>query len=118
MAARFIDILEKATRKGLLCKEITLPDGTTQTICYTPKTLAESDSIRKDVPENASANEFALQMMVRKALDEAGQPLFSPGDLPKLRRTVEQPIVEQIMMVILGDEGELQGVEKIDSKSA
>lgn len=117
MADRFIDILEKATRKGLLCKEIKLPDGSVHTVCYAPKTLAESDAIRKDIPENAGGNEFALQLMVQKALDTAGQRLFSPADLPRLRRAVEQPIVEQIMLAIVADEGELQGVDKIDSKS-
>ena len=72
------------------------------TIYWTPLTIAERDSINQTLLAlklgEAEGNlDFAIQMLIEKAQDEAGKKLFSDGDRPKIRRQLPMNVVLDIM---------------------
>ena len=54
--------------------------------------------------------DFAIQMMIRKAEDEAGNKLFSDGDRAKIQNRLPLSIVLDIMSKMQG----VEGVEEAD----
>lgn len=72
------------------------------TIYWTPLTIADRDSINQTLLAlklgEAEGNlDFAIQMLIEKAQDEAGKRLFSDGDRPKIRRQLPMNVVLDIM---------------------
>ena len=82
-----------------------------------PLTIAERESIQKK-SKTEDANEFALQLMIEKALDKDGVRLFQDGDKAALRREVEAYILQEIQLAMI-EAGQNKGVEeaKADLKS-
>ena len=67
-----------------------------------PLTIAERESIQAKVGgEDASGGDFALGLMVQKALDADGKRLFQDGDKASLRREVEASILQDIQLAML-----------------
>jgi hypothetical protein len=64
------------------------------------------------------ANEFALQLMIEKALDKDGARLFQDGDKASLRREVEAVILQEIQLAMI-EAGQTKEVSeaKADLKS-
>ena len=64
------------------------------------------------------ANEFALQLMIEKALDKDGVRLFQDGDKASLRREVEAVILQEIQLAMI-EAGQTKEVSeaKADLKS-
>ena len=87
------------------------------TVYWHPLTIAERESIQKK-SMSEDANEFALQLMIEKALDKDGVRLFQDGDKASLRREVEVSILEeiQIAMINAGADKEVKEA-KADLKS-
>tara|TARA_A100001515_G_scaffold123213_1_gene106983 strand:+ start:1413 stop:1766 length:354 start_codon:yes stop_codon:yes gene_type:complete len=86
-------------------------------IYWHPLTIAERESIqKKSISEDA--NEFALQLMIEKALDKNGVRLFQDGDKASLRREVEAVVLQEIQLAMI-EAGQTRGVEeaKADLKS-
>ena len=54
--------------------------------------------------------DFAIQMMIRKAEDEAGNKLFSDGDRAKIQNRLPLSVVLDIMSKMQG----VEGVEEAD----
>ena len=63
-------------------------------------------------------NDYALQMMIEKALDKDGTRIFQDGDKASLRREVSASILEeiQIAMITVGTDKEVKEA-KADLKS-
>ena len=79
-------------------------------IYWHPLTIAERESIqKKSISEDA--NEFALNLMIEKALDKDGVRLFQDGDKASLRREVEANILQEIQLAML-EAGQTRGVEE------
>ena len=86
-------------------------------VYWHPLTIAERESIqKKSISEDA--NEFALQLMIEKALDKDGARLFQDGDKASLRREVEAVILQEIQLAMIeaGQTKEV-GEAKADLKS-
>ena len=66
------------------------------TVYWHPLTISERESIQKK-SMSEDANEFALQLMIEKALDKDGGRLFQDGDKASLRREVEAVILQEIV---------------------
>ena len=69
---------------------------------WKPLTIADRDAINNSLKAlNVSAAEdnldFALQMVIRKAEDEAGNRIFSDGDRAKLKHGLPLGVVLDIM---------------------
>jgi len=90
-------------------------------VYWHPLTIAERESIQKKSNAHGSedASDFALSLMIEKALDADGKRLFSDGDRAALRRDVEANILQDIQLAMLSS-GTEQRVEeaKADLKSA
>ena len=86
-------------------------------VYWHPLTIAEREAIqKKSISEDA--NEFALQLMIEKALDKDGVRLFQDGDKASLRREVEAVILQEIQLAMIeaGQTKEV-GEAKADLKS-
>jgi len=86
-------------------------------VYWHPLTIAERESIQKK-STSEDPNEFALNLMIEKALDKDGVKLFQDGDKASLRREVEANILQEIQLAML-EAGQTRGVEeaKADLKS-
>ena len=114
MAGRFIDKLKKAARLDPVKKEIKLEGGEVVVIWVTPLTAAERERAKKDARSD-DPNTFALQLLVRKAKDGNGTPLFSPGDVGDLKNAVRDADLQSLMLAVLSG-GDEDG-EDLDMKS-
>ena len=115
MAGRFIDKLKKAARLDPVKREITLEGGDVVVMWVTPLTAAERERAKKDARSD-DPNAFALQLLVRKAKDGNGTPLFGPGDVADLKNAVRDADLQSLMVAVLGG-GDEDG-EDLDMKSA
>ena len=113
-SSRFIDRLRKAARLEPVKKKIVLASGDEVVMYVTPLTAAERDRARKNARSD-DANAFALQLLLSKAKDEDGTPLFAPGDVAALRNEVRDEDLQKLMLAVLGGEDE---EEDSDMKSA
>lgn len=101
---RAIDRLRKAANFEPIRQSVTLADGSEFEFYATPLTAAERERAQKDAKSD-SANEFALQLLINKAIDENGNKLFRSGDIPVLKREVEDEDLQKIMICVLKPRG-------------
>ena len=114
-----------------LCKAFNVEERSSYTIkngeevilklYWKPLTLADSDAINNSLKAlNVSVSEdnldFAIQMVIRKAEDEAGDRLFSDGDRAKIRNRLPLGIVLDIMSKMQGT-GEVEEPDAIKSEA-
>ena len=83
------------------------------TVYWHPLTIAERESIQKKVNTNDS-NDFALALMIEKALDKDSKRLFQEGDKAVLRREVEAAVLQDIQLAML-ESGTDKEVEEVQS---
>jgi|TARA_Y100000033_G_scaffold40336_1_gene40328 hypothetical protein len=86
-------------------------------IYWHPLTIAERESIQKSA-DSDDAVDFALNMMVRKALDAEGKRLFQDGEVAVLKNAVEAAVLQEIQLAMLasGTENKVEEA-KADLKS-
>jgi len=107
---RAIDLLKQESNlQALKHHRITFRSGAVLDMYSTPVTLAE----RRQAAENAKSDEqleINLGLLIIKAKDANGQPLFAPGDLALLRRSVSAEYVSDLINALYSapalDEGE------------
>lgn len=100
--------------------EVTVEGEVVLEVYWHPLTIAERESIQKK--SNAigtdDAGDFALSLMIEKALDKDGKRLFSDGDRAALRRDVEAGILQDIQLAMLSSGSDKKVEEaKADLKS-
>ena len=113
MAGRFIDKLTKSARLDPIKKDIVLDSGEEVVMYVTPLTAAERDRAKKDARTD-DPGAFALQLLLRKAKDSNGQPLFTPGDAAILKNEVRDSDLQKLMLAVLNADSE----EEMDMKSS
>ena len=99
-ALRAIDRLKKAANLVPSRKDVELNDGTTFSLWSRPLTMAERDKAQRTAKSDDAAA-FALQLLVDKALDEAGQRMFVPADLAELKHEVRDEDLQKLMLAII-----------------
>ena len=115
---RAVDLLRNKFGVSQLYKHDVVKDGEVQlSVYWHPLTIAEREAISKKSGTD-DTNDYALQMMIEKALDEEGKRLFQDGDKASLRREVSASILEeiQIAMITVGTDKEVKEA-KADLKS-
>ena len=115
---RAVDLLKNKFGVSQLYKhDIKEDDEIILTIYWHPLTIAERESIQKKTGTD-DTNDYALQMMIEKALDKDGTRLFQDGDKASLRREISASILEeiQIAMITVGADKEVKEA-KADLKS-
>ena len=95
-------------------------DETILEIYWNPLTIAERESIVSKSADGISQtnDEFALNLMITKALDKDGKRLFQDGHKASLRREVNASILQEIQLAMLNSGSEYKMEEaKADLKS-
>jgi len=106
-SGRFIDKLVTAARLEPVKREVVLETGDTVVFYSSPLTAAERERAKKQA-RGEDAHSLALQLLLTKAKDENGLPLFTPGDEATLQRECRDADLQQLMLAVMGanDEGE------------
>ena len=115
---RAVDLLRNKFGISQLYKhEVVKNDKVIFSVYWHPLTIAERESIIKKSGTEDN-NDYALQMMIEKALDEDGKRLFQDGDKASLRREVEASILEEIQLAMVNSGADKEVKEaKADLKS-
>lgn len=86
-------------------------------VYWHPLTIAERESIQKKA-DAEDANDFALSMMIQKALDADGKRLFQDGEKAVLKNAVEASVLQEIQLAMLASGADSRVEEaKADLKS-
>ncbi len=115
---RAVDLLRNKFGVSQLYKHDVIKDGEVQlSVYWHPLTIAEREAISKKTGTD-DTNDYALQMMIEKALDQDGTRLFQDGDKASLRREVSASVLEEIQlaMITVGADKEVKEA-KADLKS-
>ena len=115
---RAVDLLKNKFGVSQLYKhDVKQNDEIILTIYWHPLTIAERESIQKK-SNTDDFNDYALQMMIEKALDEDGKRIFQDGDKASLRREVEASILQEIQLAMINAGADKEVEEaKADLKS-
>ena len=115
---RAVDLLKNKFGVSQLYKyDVKQNDEIILTVYWHPLTIAEREAIIKKSGTEDN-NDYALQMMIEKALDKEGVRLFQDGDKASLRREVEASILEQIQLAMVNSGADKEVKEaKADLKS-
>ena len=114
---RAVDLLKNKFGVSQLYKhDIKQDDEIILTVYWHPLTIAEREAIQKKSSDDV--NDYALQMMIEKALDKDGNRIFQDGDKASLRREVEVSVLEQIQLAMINAGADKEVKEaKADLKS-
>ena len=97
---RAVDLLRNKFGVSQLYKhDVKQNDEVILTVYWHPLTIAEREAIQKKSSDDV--NDYALQMMIEKALDEDGKRIFQDGDKASLRREIEVTILEEIQLAMI-----------------
>ena len=115
---RAVDLLRNKFGISQLYKhDVIKNDEVIFSVYWHPLTIAERESIIKKSGTEDN-NDYALQMMIEKALDEDGKRIFQDGDKASLRREVEASILEEIQLAMVNSGADKEVKEaKADLKS-
>ena len=115
---RAVDLLKNKFGVSQLYKHDVIKDNEVIfSVYWHPLTIAEREAIQKKTNSD-DANDFALQMMIEKALDKDGARLFQDGDKASLRREVEASILQEIELAMINAGADKEVEEaKADLKS-
>ena len=111
---RAVELLRNRFGVSQLYKHAVKKDGEELfTVHWHPLTIAERESIQKKTGSD-DPTEFALTLMIQKALDKEGKRLFLDGDKAVLRREVEATVLQEIQLAML-DSGNDKGLEEAEA---
>ena len=115
---RAVDLLRNKFGVSQLYKhDVIKDDEVILSVYWHPLTIAEREAIQKKTNSD-DANDYALQMMIEKALDKEGAKLFQDGDKASLRREVEASILQEIQLAMINAGADKEVEEaKADLKS-
>ena len=98
---RATELLRNKFGVSQLYKHEVKQDGeTVLEVYWHPLTIAERESIQKSA-DSEDAGDFALGMMIRKALDVDGKRLFQDGERAVLKNSVEASVLQEIQLAML-----------------
>tara|TARA_R100001460_G_scaffold1307_3_gene5043 strand:- start:9417 stop:9770 length:354 start_codon:yes stop_codon:yes gene_type:complete len=98
---RAVDLLKNKFGVSQLYKhDVKKDDEIILSIYWHPLTIAEREAIQKKSGSD-DANNYALQLMIEKALDKDGNKIFQDGDKASLRREIEANILQEIQLAMI-----------------
>ena len=115
---RAIELLKDNFGVSQLYNHTVIKDGKDiLTVYWHPLTIAEREAIQKKSTTD-DTNDYALQMMIEKALDVDGKKIFQDGDKASLRREIEASVLEEIQLAMISAGADREVKEaKADLKS-
>ena len=99
-----LDRLRKAANLEPRKKQVELSDGSIFEMYVTPLTMAERDRAQRLSKDDD--NNFALQLLMTKALDETGRRLFNAGEIDVLKNEVKDSDLQKLMLAVITEEEE------------
>ena len=100
---RALDRLKKVANLVPIKKTVKLSDDSEFEFYATPLTMAERERAQKNAGSD-EATAFALQLLVQKAKDEMGQPLFRSGEVAELKNEVRDEDLQTLMLAVITDQ--------------
>ena len=98
---RAIELLKNSFGVSQLYQHDVTKDGKVIfTVYWHPLTIAERESIQKKSNVD-DVNDYALALMITKALDKNGDKLFQDGDKASLRREINAGVLQDIQMAMM-----------------
>lgn len=95
---RAIDILKAESAINVPVRHVMrFPSGRELPIFTTPITLSQRKAAAKNAGDPDDQLSINLQLLVAKAKDENGEPLFTVGDLPELRNQCDAGLVAELI---------------------
>lgn len=113
MANNALARLKKAANLQPIKRVVKLSDGTDFELYVTPLTMAEREHAQK-MPGGDNANGLGLNLLITKAMDNAGQRLFQAGEIAELKNEVLDADLQALMLAVIADD---QQEQEIDMKS-
>ena len=115
---RAVDLLRNKFGISQLYKhDVIKNDEVIFSVYWHPLTIAERESIIKKSGTEDN-NDYALQMMIDKALDKDGTRLFQDGDKASPRREIQSSVLEEIQLAMVNSGADKEVSEaKADLKS-
>ena len=108
---RAVDLLKNKFGVSQLYKhDVKQNDEIILSVYWHPLTISERESIQKKTGTDDNAD-YALQLMIEKALDKEGVRLFQDGDRASLRREVEANVLQEIQLAMI-EAGQTRGVKE------
>ena len=86
--------------------ELKQEEVTVLEIYWNPLTIAEREAIVAKSGNSATNDDFALDLMITKALDKDGKRLFQDGHKASLRREVNAATLQDIQLAMLNSGSE------------
>ena len=117
MASSALARLKKAANLQPIKRVVTLGNGDTFEFYATALTMAERERAQK-MPGGDDANGFALNLLVTKATDSAGQRLFQAGEIAELKNEVLDSDLQAMMLAIITNPEEAETDMKSAEKGA
>jgi hypothetical protein len=68
--------------------------------------MAERERAQKDAGTD-EATAFALQLLVQKAKDDSGQPLFRAGEVAELKNEVRDADLQSLMLAVITSDSDV-----------
>ena len=100
MASSALARLKKAANLTPIKRVVTLANGDAFEFYAAPLTMAERERAQK-MPGGDDVNGFALNLLVTKAVDDAGQRLFQAGEISELKNEVMDADLQALMLAII-----------------
>ena len=105
--------LKKAANLTPTKRVVTLNDGSVFEFYSTPLTMAQRQRA-EEMSGGNSANGFALNLLVTKAMDDTGKRLFAAGEIAELKEEVLDADLQALMLAIITNP---EDAEQLDMKS-
>jgi len=96
-----LERLKSATDMSLKRIDVELPDATTFSFFSTPLTIGQRQKANREA-KTGDANELALRLLIDKARNEDGTPMFASGNYAELKNSVAEKVLEPILLAMLG----------------
>lgn len=97
-----LEQLKAACSMAVQKKEVELPDGSEFEFWMTPLTIAERQRAQKQ-SKTEDPIDFAVQVLISKAVDRNGQPMFPAGNAAEIRNNLPASVIDKLIMVLLSD---------------
>lgn len=105
-----LDRLKKAANLVPSKRVVELHDGSEFEFWCSPLTMAEREKAQKQAGTD-EASAFALQLLIAKAKDESGQPLFRAGEIAELKNEVRDEDLQALMLAVITGDGNVSEEE-------
>ena len=112
--------LKEAVDMSLTKRSVRIPgSGGTWSYWMTPLTIDQRKAAERAAGPKANEQDTGLQILIAKAMNKDGTPMFTVADLPELKRDLPAAMLTDAMVQIInGEGGEDEDDEAVDPKSS